>query len=123
MRFLYFTKALPALVLCATAGVAFGAIETSKDFEVFPKDINLKYLRDKQSVVVKFTEPSGVCRDVTLAATLSIADPAKAKIDKAVVLPVADGETTLKVEWQGHSAEVPVKVEQATTEQATSFRL
>ncbi len=68
------------------------------DFEVFPNDMNLKTKRDQQSLVVRITEPNGVHRDVTDEAKFSIADPAKAKVEKGMVYPVADGETTLKVE-------------------------
>jgi hypothetical protein len=92
-------------------------------FEVFPSDVNLKFQRDRQSLVVRITEPSGVMRDVTADAKFTLADPSKAKIEQGVVLPVADGETTLKVEYQGKSIDVPVKVEQAQVEQPVSFRL
>ena len=51
-----------------------------------------------QSLVVRITEPNGVHRDVTDEAKFTLADPVKAKIEKGVVYPVADGETTLKVE-------------------------
>ncbi|MEI9898378.1 MAG: hypothetical protein WDN28_32100 [Chthoniobacter sp.] len=85
--------------------------------------MNLKFARDKQSLVVRTTEANGVNRDVTAAATFTLADPSKAKIEKGVVYPLADGQTTLKVEYQGQSMEVPVKVEEAKTEQPVSFRL
>jgi len=50
-----------------------------------------------------------VQRNVTAEAKFTFADPTKAKIAGGVVTPVADGETKLKVEWNGQSAEVPVK--------------
>ena len=40
-----------------------------------------------------------------------------------MLTPLADGDAQLKVEWQGQSVEVPVKVEQAAVDQAISFRL
>ena len=109
-----------AALLCAASG-AFAAMQP--DFEIFPVDVNLKFQRDRQSLVVRFTEPNGVHRDVTKDAKFTVIDPAKAKVEKGVVLPVADGETKVKVEWQGKSLEVPVKIEMATTEQPVSFRL
>ena len=109
--------------LFVTASLLHAALDASAPFEVFPADVNLKFLRDKQSLVVRITEPSGVMRDVTGETKFTIVDPAKAKIEKNVVRPVADGQTTLKVEYQGKTIDVPVKVEQATVEQPISLRL
>src|ERR1041384_5271627 len=95
-----------AALTCAIAAAlpATAALDPSTPtFEVFPADVNLKYLRDRQSMVVRITEPNGVHRDVTAQAAFTLADPTKAKIEKGVVFPVADGETTLKVEFQGKS--------------------
>ena len=61
------------------------------DFEVFPTDVNLKFMRDEQSMVVRITEPNSVHRDVTADAKFTIADPTKAKVEKGVILPLADG--------------------------------
>jgi len=118
------TSLFSAAALVASAGLAMAAIETAEPpFQVVPNDVNLKFQRDRQSLVVRVTEPGGVMRDVTTEAKFTIADPAKAKIEKGVVLPVADGQTTLKVEYQGHAIDLPVKVEQAQVDQAVSFRL
>ena len=111
-----------ALVLAASS-LGHAAIDSSATFEVFPSDVNLTYSRDKQSLVVRITEANGVHREVTKDAKLTIADVTKAKIDKGVVYPVADGDTTLKVEYNGKTIDVPVKVEKATVEQPISFRL
>jgi len=109
--------------LFLAGGLAQAAIESSATFEVFPPDVNLKFLRDRQSLVVRITEPNGVHRDVTKDTTFTITDPAKAKIEKGVVTPLADGQTTLKVEYQGKALDIPVKVEQAQVEEPVSFRL
>jgi len=119
MKLPYFFTA----VLLATASLGHAAIESSATFEVFPSDVNLTYQRDKQSLVVRITEPNGVHRDVTADSKFSIVDPSKAKVEKGIVYPVADGDTKLKVEYQGKSLEVPVKVEKATADQPISFRL
>ena len=107
-----------AAPLCAVA-----ALTPEQPFQVFPTDVNLKFMRDKQTLVVRITEPNGVHRDVTTEAKFSVLDPTKARVDKGVVLPLADGETKVKIEWNGKTAEVPVKIEQATAEQPISFRL
>ena len=112
------------LSLFLTLGAAAtAALESANPFEVFPTDVNLKFMRDRQSMVVRITEANGVHRDVTGEAKFTIADAAMAKVDKGVVVPLADGETKLKIEWNGHATEVPVKVEQAAVDTAISFRL
>ena len=108
--------------LC-TCAVASAALDAQNPFEVFPTNVNLKFQRDRQSLVVRFTEANGVHRDVTAEAKFSVADPAKAKVENGVVAPLADGETTVKIEWNGKTAEVPVKVEAAATDTPVSFRL
>ncbi len=113
---------LTLLALVATP--AFASLDSAEpSFQVFPSEVNLKSARDRQGLVVRITEPSGVHREVTAEAKFTLADPAKAKVEKGVVLPLADGETKLKVEFGGKSIEVPVKVEQAQMEQPVSFRL
>ena len=116
---------LSVLIAALVAGIPFAqaALDPAATFEVFPGDVNLKFVRDRQSLVVRITEPNGVQRDVTAQTTFTLADPGKAKIDKGVVYPVADGETTLKLAYQGRELTVPVKVEKATEDQPVSLRL
>ncbi len=106
------------LILLFAAEQAF-AVQT---FEVFPAEVNLKFLRDRQSLVCRFTEPGGVQRNVTAEAKFAMADGTKAKIENGSVLPLADGQTILKVEYQGQTVEVPVKVESVKEDPAVSFR-
>jgi hypothetical protein len=114
-----------AVLSVVTITLPVSAVLDSKElaFEVFPADVNLKFQRDRQSLVVRITEPGGVQRNVTTEARFTLADPSKAKVEKGVVLPLADGETKLKVEYQGKFVEIPVKVEQAQVDQPVSFRL
>ncbi len=103
--------------------VLLGSSAMAAEFEVFPADINLRTMRDRQSLVVRATEPNGIHRDVTADAQFTVADPALAKVDGGTVYPLADGNTTLKIQWKGKSAELPVRVEQAKTDAPVSFRL
>src|SRR3954451_23063487 len=100
MRASQFFSTFAAFGISATA--AFAALEPQSDFQVFPSDVNLKFNRDRQSMVVRFMQPNGVHRDVTKEATFSLVDGEKARVEKGIVTPVADGETKLLVEWQGH---------------------
>ena len=101
---------------------ASAALQSTTAFEVFPKEVNLTTVRDRQSMVVRFTELNGVQRDVTADAKFTLADPSKAKVEKGTVTPLADGDTTMKVEWNGQSIDVPLKVEQAQVDPPISFR-
>jgi len=123
-----FQNHVPALLLTTwlllTGSLTQAATESAAAaFEVFPADVNLKFLRDRQSLVVSVTEPTGVNRNVTTEAKFTLADPSKAKIVNGVLYPLADGQTTLKVEYQDKSVEIPVKVEAAQVDQPVSFRL
>ncbi len=115
------------LALLATALsplIGRAALETGgSTFEVFPAQVNLKFQRDRQSLVVRFTEPSGVHRDVTKEATYVIEDPAKAKVENGIITPLGDGETKVRVQWNGKSVDIPVKVEAATVDPEISFRV
>ena len=110
------------LFFAASAWPAFAAVDAAKPFEVFPADINLTTVRDRQSLVVRTTDPKGVNRNVTAEAKFTLADPTKAKIENGVVTPLADGETKLKVEFNGQSTEVPVVVKDAKADPMISFR-
>lgn len=90
---------------------------------VYPPDLNLETARDRQSFVVQLTQPDGITRDVTDVAQLSLANPALAKLEKNVVLPVADGATELVVAHAGQTVKVPVKVANAKAERPISFKL
>ena len=106
------------LAVFATAATAFAA----QRFEVFPAEVNLKFLRDRQSLVCRFTEANGIHRNVTREARFTFADAKVAKVVDGTVLPLGDGATLLKVEFAGQSVQVPVKVEAAGEDTAVSFR-
>jgi Protein of unknown function (DUF1549)/Protein of unknown function (DUF1553) len=108
-----------ALLLTAAAGFA----QTPAKIAVYPPDISLETARDRQSFVVQATYPDGLTRDVTEQAKLTVVNPAFAKLDKFVCLPVADGATELTVEFGGHTAKVPVKVAKAKEDRPISFKL
>ena len=69
------------------------------------------------------TRPDGVTLDVTAEAKATLANPALAQLEGHTLYPVADGATTLAVEYQGQTASVPVNVKEATADRAISFKL
>ena len=90
---------------------------------VYPPDINLETLRDRQSFIVQATFTDGLTRDVTEQSQASLANPAFAKLEKFTCLPVADGVTELVVTFAGQTAKVPVKVSKAKEDRPISFKL
>ncbi|MBI1249635.1 DUF1549 domain-containing protein [bacterium] len=113
---------LSGLLLClATSTVQ--AETAIREINVYPPSIELLTSRDAQHYVVVATREDDVTLDVTAQATVSLANGALVKRDGNLILPVADGETTLKVEYAGHKVDVPVTVAKATEERPVSFHL
>jgi hypothetical protein len=113
---------LSAVALAGFVGSA-AAQSPLTALEVFPPDINLETGRDRQSFVVQAWFADGLSRDVTAEAKAALANPALAKLDKNVLLPVADGVTELNVEWGGKSVKLPVKVTAVAADRPVSFKL
>ena len=83
--------------------------------DVYPAEVHINTMRDRQSFVVQVTYPNGLTRDVTTEAKLSLTDAAKVKLAGNVLHPVADGDSQLTVEFEGLSKTIPIKVEQAAS--------
>ncbi|MBI5766417.1 MAG: DUF1549 domain-containing protein [Verrucomicrobia bacterium] len=91
------------------------------DVKVFPADVNLQTAQDRQSLVVQAIYDDGVTRDVTDKAGFTVAHRSIAKLERGVVVPVADGRTELRVKFAGKALAVPVKVEGAKVAEPVSF--
>lgn len=111
-------SALPTLALLLVAGTA-----QAQKAAVYPPDVNLETSRDRQSFIVQLTQPDGLTRDITDTAQVSFANPALVKLEKNVVLPVADGATEMTVIAGGQTVKVPVKVMNAKADRPISFKL
>lgn len=90
---------------------------------VYPADISLLTARGRQSFIVQAAFADGLTRDVTADARATLTDGKLARLDRNVVMPVADGSTTLKIEYGGKSVTVPVKVKEAAKDRPVSFTL
>lgn len=112
--------ALLLLMVGAKPTYASGAIAK---VEVLPPDVELSTNRDRQRFVVMATREDGVTLDVTNQAQAKLANPAIAKLDAATLAPLADGQTTLEVTFNGQTIPVPVAVKQATADRPISFQL
>ncbi|MFO1006428.1 MAG: DUF1549 and DUF1553 domain-containing protein [Planctomycetaceae bacterium] len=93
------------------------------ELRVTPPDVNLATALDRQGIVVQAVFTDGITRDVTDQATWTLANPALVRRDGNTLHPVADGTTELKIEYNGQSKTLPVKVEQATVTRPISFKL
>jgi Protein of unknown function (DUF1549)/Protein of unknown function (DUF1553) len=93
------------------------------DLTIFPPDVHLTTKRDRQSLVVQAVYADGVTRDVTDKSKFALENKSLARLDGATLHPVADGITELTVKFGGRTLKVPVTIEEARIERATSFRL
>ncbi|PHX71734.1 MAG: cell surface protein, partial [Opitutia bacterium] len=100
---------------------AFAAKPALTDVKVFPADVNLKTRGDRQSIVVQAIYADGVTRDVTAQASFTLGNKTLVKFDHFMLTPVADGQTELKVKFQGKTLVVPVKIEAAKVAEPISF--
>src|SRR6185369_16974572 len=93
------------------------------DLQVFPPEISLNSAAARQRVVVQATYADGTSRDVTAQANCKLAAGKVARFDHAVLAPVGNGKTDLRVSFKGRSQSVPVVVTNATAQPAISFKL
>ena len=93
------------------------------DVQVYPKEANIFTKRGKQSLVVQAKYSDSTTKDVTAETKYTFADAKFAKMDKATILPVTDGETSLKIEFGGRTMTVPVKVAKATEDRPVVFSM
>ena len=93
------------------------------ELRVYPADVALDTLRDRQSYVVQAAYEDGLTRDVTGEATVAVANPALVRHEDHTLYPAADGATEMTVAFGGQTVKVPVTVAAATAERPISFRL
>ncbi|MFO0828332.1 MAG: DUF1549 and DUF1553 domain-containing protein [Phycisphaerales bacterium] len=82
--------------------------------EAYPRSIQLDGARDRQGVVVRGVDATGLSRDLGAEATFTLANPALARVDHGALVPLADGETSVVVSAGGLSATIPVRVRGAS---------
>lgn len=98
------------------------AVSSVVDLSSFPAQVRLDDAGDRAALVVQATLADGTTRDVTALAALTFADPGVATIDSsAVVAPLVDGRTTLRVAHGGRTLDVAVVVSGAGVARRVSF--
>jgi hypothetical protein len=93
------------------------------ELQCFPPEIKLNSAKARQELVVQAIYADGVTRDVTARAKFSLANPHLARIAGAVVSPITNGETELRVTFGGRSQIILVSVSAATVAPPISFKL
>jgi hypothetical protein len=88
----------------------------------FPERISISSSRNRRRIVVQVILADGSTRDVTSAAHIKMADPAKLRIADGVLEPLNDGATELGIEFEGLRCEVPVEITGSTSASPLSFR-
>ncbi len=92
------------------------------DLQCYPSQITLTSAKARQPLVVQATYADGVTRDVTPKAKFTLANPRLANLTHAVLSPLSEGRTELRVAFAGRSLVVPVSVTGATVQPPLSFR-
>ena len=90
--------------------------------DLYPPDIQLRSSFARQQIVVMATRPDGVTEDVTAKAKITVADGRIAGRENGTIYPVANGQTTLQVQYDGQSATTPLTVQDVTVVRPVSFR-
>ncbi|MEO1971832.1 MAG: DUF1549 domain-containing protein [Pirellulaceae bacterium] len=90
---------------------------------VFPAEVHLTTVRDRQSLIVQAEYASGLTEDITSTAVFALADDSAVRLENATLYPKADGTTKLIVSFSNQTVEVPITVERATDDPAISFQL
>jgi hypothetical protein len=112
-------EAKPAEVAATPMPEAPAALTAIK---VFPQDIFLNTLRDRQSLVVQAEFADGITRDVTTKASFAIAAEGLLRREEATFYPVADGQTEVTVAYENQTVKIPVQIVDATADRPISFK-
>ena len=111
------------LLVLALPAFAVGDEPKIASIKVYPPEVNLNTAQDLQRFIIVATRENGVTVDVTHRSQVALANAAHAKVEGNIIRPVADGETMLNVEYEGHKAAVPVSVKDAASQRVVSFNL
>lgn len=91
--------------------------------EAFPKNVILETSADFHRVIVIARMKDASTHDITAQSKLSLADSSLAALSGTALTPKKDGSTSLKIEYRGLGAEVPVTVKDAEKPRPVSFQL
>jgi hypothetical protein len=96
---------------------------STPELKCYPPAIQLTAAKAAQRLVVQTTATDGITRDVTAQARFKLANPKLVRLDKAVLWPLTNGQTELRVGFEGRTVTVPVVVSNAAIQPPISFKL
>ena len=91
--------------------------------EAFPKQVTLETSADFHRIIVIAHFKDASTHDITHQAKLTLADPSLASLSGTALTPREDGATTLRIDYRGLGAEVPVVIKDAKKPRPVSFQL
>lgn len=109
-------KYLPLFLLFASSLPA-------AELQVVPSAVELNGPRSQQQLTITWNPNEPSVRDLTADASVAVANPEIARIEQGIVIPVANGSTTLTVQYEGQSVSVPVTVASFDQPQPISFEV
>lgn len=112
-----------ALLIAAATQVTAADAPKPAQINVYPADVHLTTVRDRQSLIVQAEYSDGITRDVTGEAKFTLSNGELARLDKNVLYPKADGAAEMTIEYAGLSVKVPVEVQRATEDPPISYKL
>ncbi|MFT5300890.1 MAG: hypothetical protein ACI87E_000833 [Mariniblastus sp.] len=89
--------------------------------QVFPGDMQLSNVRDRQSLVAQMVYSNGITIDVTEAVQTKVATENLLRQTGKTFRAAADGETTISVSLDSFKVDVPVKITDSQTNPPLSF--
>ena len=111
-----------AAIVAVTLGASGPGRAQDGTLGAWPSTVTLDSARDAHRVVVLFTDAQSITREVTATAQASFGANGVATFVDGVLRPLRDGETELRLEWQGATATVNVAVRNAGESFPISFR-
>jgi hypothetical protein len=104
------------------ASLAPPAFSATGRLDLYPQQIELRTGAATQRVIVVATRPDGVTQDVTAKAKIATADATIARVDAGFVRPLANGQTTVRAEYDGQSAATALAVANLAVAPPVGFR-
>lgn len=89
---------------------------------VFPDSVSLRYLSDRQGLVVQAQFLDGNTRDVTELCTYQVEDTAVASVERAEVAALSRGTTNIEIGWDGVSTTLAVTIGDDASDRPLRFR-
>ncbi len=112
------------LAVLSVIAVFPSSLFSAPSLRVHPSEVLLEGPGSRQYLVIQSVHEGQVARDVSSETKLRIKEGGLASVGRDVSISgLADGETSLVVEWQGQKVEVPVKIHGAGAQKKVSFRL